>query len=238
VAACDSKMIWVAQSPTQGRFVGMFDGSFQPKRISTTAIDEYLEAEGSNISNAFAYHVRIAGNSLYILTLVTTAAKTFVYDLDVGLWYEWTSTDSGETYFTGMATAEKNGQILMLDTDNGRVYELDPETYQDNTGSAQNIAVEIQTKRFDSGNQLNKFVHRLYPVCDFTTATNSLSVSWSDDDYTTFVTNRTLDLTQASDFLTRCGFYRRRSWRLQHTANERLRILALDGDESHGYYGR
>ena len=75
-------------------------------------------------------------------------------------------------------------------------------------------------------------------MCDFTTGTNALSVSWSDDDYTTFVTNRSLDLTQASDFLTRLGFYRRRSYRLQHTSNARLRILALDGDESHGYYGR
>jgi len=240
VAGADNALCWVARSPQSGRFVAMLKDGFKAKKISTTAIDEYLEAEDSNISNAYAYHLRVAGNNLYVLTLPTTAAKTFVYDIDTGMWYLWTSDVSDtESYFTVVDSTYKNGQIIGLDEDNGLLYELDPETYQDQTGSNETIKFEIQTKRFDNSVQLNKFYHRLFPVCDFNTSgTSSLLVSWSDDDYTTFVSDRTLDLTNSSVFLTRLGMSRRRSWRLRYRSNNSLRIMALDGDASHGYYGR
>lgn len=240
-ANCDNALVWVAQSPASGRFVSMLKDGFQAKRISTTAIDEYLEAEDSNISNAYGYHIRVAGNSLYVLTLPTTAAKTFVYDLEHGIWYQWTSdvAAGSESYFTGMGCTYIDGKIIILDEDNGLLYELDPETYQDNTGTAETIKFEVVTKRFDDGVQLNKFYHKLYPVTDFVSAgTSSLLISWSDDDYQNWATNRTIDLTNTKDFLTRLGYARRRAWRVQHQSNSPLRILALDGDKSHGYYGR
>jgi hypothetical protein len=137
-----------------------------------------------------------------------------------------------------MDAASLNGNAILLDENNGLLYELDPEVYVDNTGSSETIKVEINTKRFDSGAMLNKFVHRLYPIADSPTGTADLLVSWSDDDYKTFATNRTIDLTTANNFLTRLGFYRRRSYRLQFQSNNPLRIQALLAEESHGYYAR
>lgn len=241
IANVDNALIWVAQSPQSGRFIAMLKDGFQAKRISTTAIDEYLEAEDSNISNAYGYALRIAGNHLYVLTLPTTAGKTFVYDLDVGIWYLWT-TDVSDTegYLTIVDATYKNGQILGQDDADGKVYEFDPETYQDATGDGTEIIkFEVQTKRIDDGVQLNKFFHRLYPVADFVSSgTSDLLVSWSDDDYTTFVSDRTIDLTSSASFLTRLGMARRRSWRVRHRSNNPCRIMALDGDASHGYYAR
>lgn len=239
VVNADNRLVWVGQSASGGRTVMMMDAGFQSKKISTHAIDEYLEAEGTNISNAYAYHCKVAGNDLYVLTLVTTAARTFVYDFRENLWYEWTSDVSDtEGFFTGMASTSVAGKTLVQDDADGFIYELDPETYVD-TDESEVIKVEIHTERFDDNVQTNKFVHRLYPVCDFVaTGTANLLVSWSDDDYTTFVSNRTLDLTNSASFLTRLGFFRRRSYRLQFQSNNRFRILAFDLDESHGYYAR
>lgn len=239
IVQADNKLIWVGQSAQGGRYVSMMAGGFQSQKISSHAIDEYLEAEGSNISNAYAYHIRIAGNDLYVLTLPTTAGRTFVYDITEDLWYEWTSDVSDtESYFTGMDSTNVNGQMLVLDEDDGFVYELDPETYVD-TDEDETIKVEIRTRKFDDNVHLNKFVHRLYPVGDFVSSgTANLLVSWTDDDYQSYVTNRTLDLTNPQVFLTRLGFYRRRAYRLQFQSNNPLRLLALDTDESHGYYAR
>jgi hypothetical protein len=239
VANIDQHLYWVAKSPDGGRFIAVLKGSFTPERISTQAIDEYLEAEGASISDANGFHIRNAGHNLYVLNLPTVADKTFVYDIDENLWYEWTSTVTAtETHFTGMASAEKDGNTLILDEDNGRVYAFEPTTYQDNTGATENILVEVNTARHDSNVQLNKFVHRLYLVGDkWTTPSTPILVSWSDDDYQTFVPNRSLDLG-GEDFITRLGFYRRRSWRIQFVGNAPMRLLGLDIDESHGYYGR
>lgn len=239
VVQADNRLIWVGNSAAGGREVRLMDKGFQSNRISTHAIDEYLEAEGTNISNAYAYHVKVAGNDLYVLTLPTTAGKTFVYDLKERLWYLWTSDVSDtEGYFTGIAAANLNGSMLVQDDADGFIYKLDPETYVD-TDESEVIKVEINTRRFDDGVAQNKFVHRLYPVCDYVgSGTANLLVSWSDDDYQTFVSNRTLDLTNSNDFLTRLGMYKRRSYRLQFQSNNPLRIMGLDTDESHGYYAR
>ena len=239
VTNVDQKLFWAAKSPDGGRFVAMLDGSFTPQRVSTQAIDEYLDKEGSNLSNAGGMHLRHAGHSLYALSLPTTADKTFVYDVDENLWYEWSSDVSAtETHFTGFASTELNGDTLVLDEDNGRIYSFEAQTYQDNTGSAEDIVVEIQTKRFDNAVQLNKFCHRVAPIGDRAPGTATLNSSFSDDDYTTFATNRGLDLNVKDNFLTRFGVYKRRSWRLQYIANQPLRLVALECEESHGYYGR
>jgi len=239
VVNIDQSLLFVAKSSTGGRFVGMLQGDFNPKRISTQAIDEYLDQEGTDISAATAYFIRHAGHSLYVLNLPTTADKTFVYDLDELGWYEWSSDVSAtETHFTGIASDNIDGMELILDEDNGRIYEFNAEIYQDNTPSAEDILYEVVTKKFDSTVRMNKFVNRLYPVGDVAPGTATLNISWSDDDYQTFETNRPLDLSIPGNFITRCGFFQRRAWRLQYVANEPARLVALEGDQSTGYYAR
>lgn len=239
VALCDQKLLFVARSPGGGRFVGMMEGGFETKRISTQAIDEILDKEKAGISNAYGYHIRKGGKDLYVLTLPTTAARTFVADLDENTWYEWTSDTSGtETYFTGVDATDDDGATYILDEDNGKYYELDPETFQDNTGSAENIEVEILTKKFDMGTLQNKFLWRLGFVGDETASTADLTVQWTDDDYATYSTARTLDLVNSQAWLTRCGMFKRRAFRLQFTANLPLRLEALEGNGDTGHYAR
>ena len=239
VALCDQKLLFVARSPGGGRFVGMMEGGFETKRISTQAIDEILDKEKANITNAYAYHIRQGGKDLYVLTLPTTAARTFVADLDENTWYEWSSDVSDtETYFTGVDATNDDGTTYILDENNGRYYELDPETFQDNTGSAESIKVEIVTKKFDMGTLQNKFLWRLGAVGDETASTALLTIQWTDDDYATYSTARTVDVVNSQAWLTRCGMFKRRAFRLQFTANTALRLEALEGNGDTGHYAR
>lgn len=240
VTLADQKLVFVARSPKGGRYVGMMDKGFEVKRISTNAIDEVLDKEGANISNAYGYHIRKGGKNLYILTLPTIAARTFVADLDEKTWDEWTSDVSGtETYFTGVDAADNDGTVYILDENNGRYYELDPETYQDNSGvTAENILFEVVTKKWDDKNTQNKFMHRLKPIGDLQTSASALNIAWSDDDYKTFSTNRSVDMSNSENWLTRLGIFKRRAFRLQHTANTALRLEALEVNVEQGHYAR
>lgn len=232
-------LMFVAEEPGAGRYVAAFQGGYVPERISTDTIDEYLDAEGSNISNAYAYTVRRAGKHFYVLTLPTTAAKTFVYDMDLDQWYEWTSDVSDtETYFTGIDAASVNGQQLILDEDNGRIYEWDPGTYQDNTGSAETIKVQIDTGKFDFATKQTKFMWKLWVVGDLAPGTANLGVSWSDDDYGTFTTARNIDISSENNRLRRLGRFKRRSFRLTFEANQPMRINALEAFTTLGHWAR
>ena len=235
---CDNRLAFVAHSETGGRWVAVFNKGFKPSRISTQAIDDILDKEGSDLSNAYAYHVRIGGHDMYVLTLPTTAQRTFVYDFDEEDWYEWTSDVGGtESYFTGMDSTQLNGTTLILDEDNGLIYDFDQETYQDNTGSGETIKVEIRTRKHDMGTMQNKFMWRLQLIGDLNASSGTVNIAWSDDDYQTFSSNRTQDMDNHQSWLTRCGMFKRRAFRIQHEQNLPFRASHLEVNGSTGHYG-
>lgn len=240
VVNIDQALCWVAKSNEGGRFVAVLNEGFQPQRISTNAIDEILDKEGTGIANAYAYYVRIAGKLFYVLTLPTTAARTFVFDVNEQKWGEWTSDTSGsEAFFTAMDSTEADGTMVLLDDSNGRTYDFDPETFQDNVaGSAENIEVEIRTPKTDSGNMMNKFMSRAQVIGDLNASTGTVNIAYSDDDYQNWSTNRTQDLDNHEEWLTRLGVYKRRAFRIQHTLNFPMRLSALEVNVDQGHYGR
>jgi hypothetical protein len=235
-ASADDTILYVAKSPESGRFVGKIEGGFETQRVSPPYLDRILEKEGANIANAYAYCMRVAGHQWYILTLPTTAQRTFVYDLEEDMWSEWTSDVSDtESYFTGMDCTQVDGTVVLLDEDNGLLYDMDAETYQDN---GETIKAEVRTRRFDGGTMQNKFGHRLQPICDLNASSGTINVAWSDDDYQTWSTNRTIDLDSHQTWLTRLGMFKRRAFRIQHEQNLPFRISFLELNVVQGHYAR
>jgi len=239
VVNIDQDLVFVAKSPEGGRFVGSLSNGFNTVRISSNSLDEILDKEGSGISNAYAYHLRLAGKNLYVLTLPTTAGRTFVADLQEKKWYEWTSDVSDtEGFFQGMDATELNGDLILLDDSNGLTYNLDPETYQDQTGSNETIKVEIRTPKWDGGTLMNKFMSRLQALGDLNSSTGTINIAYSDDDYQTWSTNRTQDLDNHQSWLTRLGMFKRRAFRIQHQQNLPMRLSGLEANIEQGHYGR
>jgi hypothetical protein len=237
-ANCENHLVFVAQGEESGRFVAMYAGGFKPERISTQAIDEILDKEGTGLANAYGFHLRVAGHPCYVLTLPTTAARTFVYDIAEKEWYEWTSDVSDtETYWTAVDSAALDGTTILLDENNGLLYDFDTETYQDQTGSNETIKVEIRTRKHDEGTMQNTFMWRLQAIGDLNASSGTINIAWSDDDYQTWTTNRTQDLDDHQSWLTRLGMFKRRAFRIQHEQNLPMRLSHLEVNTSRGHYG-
>ena len=114
-------------------------------------------------------------------------------------------------------------------------YELDPDIYQDDS---QIIKVLGHTNRWDGGTTQQKFCSRLVVIGDEATSTGNMSIAWSDDDYKTFTTDRTIDLSDNNNILTRLGSFQRRSYRYKFDANLPGRWQAFEKNVQQGHYAR
>ena len=227
----ENQLLFVAENSNGGRYVAQLKG-FTPISISNKTVEESLDAEQENITDAYAYSVQIMGHSFYVLTLPTTAKRTWVYDLTEGMWHEWTHNS---TYFVGFDSCIHNGDVLIQDRNNGIIYKLDPEVFRDY--NAIPIAVMFQTKKFDGGVHHNKFLYRLTVIGDQSAGNSTLSLRYTDDDYQTFSAQRDVDLGSKDPHLTRLGYFKKRAFRGTHIANLPFRIQALELNVRQGHYG-
>ena len=218
----------MAQGRTGGKSIMMLEGN-DLKTISSKPIERLIDEEanggGNGIADAYAFGMRIGGHQFYVLTLKNTA-KTLVCDIRDGTWHQWTSFDgSNETYFTGMDFCEDADKKFILDEDNGKIYNMDLDIHQDSTND---IKVEMLTNRVDFLSSKPKFLYRLGVIGDIQSSASTVTIDWSDDDYNTYSTSRTVDMSNALPKLSALGRFHRRAFRLKHIANTPLRLEALE----------
>jgi hypothetical protein len=104
--------------------------------VSTPSLD-YQFSTYTDTTDVNSYTYTLEGRSFYVLTF-PTADKTWVLDVENGQWHEWSSLD-GTTPEIHRATCGTlnctlfNNKVLVGDRANGKIYELDLDTYTDNT---------------------------------------------------------------------------------------------------------
>lgn len=228
VATVDRNVAFVGTNSVGGWGVWMIDG-YQPKKVSTEYQDRIITAEGSSISNARGYFVRSKGHLFYVLGLTS---RTLVYDPEENSWTEWSTNNSlTHSVFVGVYSHDLgDGSPLVLGATNGELYTLDPATYQDYNANA--IFMDITTSQLDFESMHRKFMHNLCIVGDLVSG-GSIFVRWSDDDYTTWNTAKTLSLT-SRQFYPKCGVFRRRAFNIYFTGNTDYRCESLEMDISLG----
>ncbi len=222
-------VMFVAQNAVGGKGVWVIEG-YTPRKVSTEAIDRMIDAETS-ITTATGFGIRVMGHLFYVLNL-PSSARTLVYDPEQDFWHEWSSNNAcAHTVFQCSYATDAAGTILMPDNSSGAVYSFSTTTYQDNAVA---ILMEVVTAKQDFGNSNRKFYYGVYVVGDTTSASSNLSISWSDDDYTTFNTARTVDMGASRAYLSRLGQSRRRSFKLAYSGNYPMRLEALELDYNLG----
>ncbi len=87
VAYLDENIYWASKAKQQGPGVWKMKELEQAK-VSTPDVDRILAAD--DMSDVYAYGVRIAGHSFYVLGL-RTIGMTLAYDASNGTWALWTS---------------------------------------------------------------------------------------------------------------------------------------------------
>lgn len=105
---------------------------YQPQRISTPAIETVIRSISSDqLLLARAYTYQQGGHLFYCLNLPGTKS-TFVYDATTGFWHERTYLNlwSQERHRSECHTVAF-GKNIVGDYQNGKIYELDQNTYTD-----------------------------------------------------------------------------------------------------------
>ena len=233
IASSTNTVFWVGNNKTYGKSVYLMDG-VSPVRISNHSIDKILERDGIDVVSAYCY--AISGHMLYILTL-HTSNLTLVYDIVEKQWYNWTqyamqSNDLPnpgtyqEGYFRPTFYAEADNTPYLLDDDTATIYSLDVNTYQD---AGQSIYYRSVSNILDSGTTKRKFYNRLEIVGDKIT-NGTMTISHSGNDYQSYSTGRTVDLSISRPQINVLGANRRRSWQFVSTSNVPLRLDCAEVD--------
>lgn len=214
--ASERTLVFIGISDLAGKSIWRMDGN-NAKEISTEYIEKFLDLE-NNTTDISGWGVRIFGHILFVINL-PTADKTFVYDIEENIWTEW-SYNGGALPFNNFCDA--NGIALLQHKNNGKIYKLDPNVYQD-FGTNIQCLITLAKQDFDTDNY--KFFHQITLIGD--TPQHADVLRWSDDDYTTWTTDKTLAITNRPYFM-RSGKARRRAWEFEYTQNSPRRLEAIE----------
>lgn len=220
VAQLEGDIFLVASNEEGGLSVWEIS-NIKPTPISTPSVEKLLYANGVGNGKIASWAGRVAGHRFYGLTLFTLNTQ-IVYDVESRLWYQWLNYQGKNWMVVDSCLGPSNNTLIQDQT--GVVYELVKDLFQDDTN---NFTFQLITPNFDMNTRMRKMMSRLSVVAD--QAQGSLmTIEFSDDDYQTWKTARTVDLSTAEPMLTNCGTFKKRAIRLTTNDNLPLRLQALE----------
>jgi hypothetical protein len=127
---------------------------YVPQRISTHAVEATLANQ--DVSDAIAWTYQLEGHEVYVISF-PTLNLTWCYDIASGMWHKWLYTNNLGQYerARGNCCAVFQGQVLVGDYANGKVYKLDKTNYTDDgqhvrrLRRAPHLVTDFQRQYFD-----------------------------------------------------------------------------------------
>jgi hypothetical protein len=231
VVQTEKEVIMVGETGNGGHTIWTIDG-FKENEVGTPAIRGILRAEGANLVNAAAHCTRVSGHKLYIINLTT---NTLVYDFDTKMWSYWNSGATGALAFVGKwGTDGPNGMAYIQHATDGDIYTISEDYHTDHGDT---FMCQIITPKYDFDTFNAKFMSRFTLIGDVPTTSgvgNTLQVSWSDDDYKTWITDRDLSFDNDFPCIAQLGRFRRRAFRVNYSQPYLLRLEAFEVDINKG----
>lgn len=134
VAKLDNSVFWLG-SDARGKGIVYRANGYMGARVSTHAVEWQIQQYG-DISDAIAYTYQQDGHAFYVLTF-PSANATWVYDASTQMWHERAGFENGNfVRHRSNCQVAFNGETIVGDYENGKLYALDLSTYDDN-GSPQ-----------------------------------------------------------------------------------------------------
>jgi hypothetical protein len=223
----EKEVILVGQTGNGGRTCWVISG-FQPTEIANEPVREALDAESDQIGIANAFTIQISGHKFYVLNL-RLSSRTFVYDFEEQMWHEWSSGLLQNLFPYRYAADGNAGYPVLLGYNGGQSVALSPNNYTD-LGNP--IDCVVTTSKIDFDTIMRKRIFRLSLITDSPNGDTSvpMTVDWSDDDYNTWVGNRTLSIGPLYPTITQLGYTRRRAFRFTYQQPYPLRMEAFEVD--------
>lgn len=223
-AAHGNKIFFVGNAAQTGPEVFMLE-DFKMEELKSPPLRRYLQ----NNQNFFGSIVSNGGHDFYVLS---TGDITYVMDLATKIWYRWAFQDETVFPIRWAVAVPLTGQgyvsVFGMGDREGLFY-FDPDIYQD---VGENFEVKLQTNKNTFGNLHEKFMSRLVVYADRTAG--NLLVSWSDDDYTTWATERSISLNKDRPMTHRLGRFVDRAFRARYIQNTPLRLRTFEVDYNLG----
>ncbi|WP_418610186.1 hypothetical protein [Gluconobacter cerinus] len=184
--------------------------------VSTFPVDGALQALG-DLSEAIASVYQQDGHVFYVLT-VPGQASSWVYDVSTGLWHERCALDGdgNEAQIRPYCFASAYGKIWAGDFENGTIYEVSLEAYDD---AGTPIKHQRSFPHLLTDGQ--RGIHRQLMLDMQCGGGQSVAVDWSDDRGKTFVGAQTVLLGATGNTwpsLWRLGLARDRVYRITWTS--------------------
>lgn len=230
ICSVEDNLIWVSSSTSGGSSVYMLQ-DYTPKKISTPIIEQQIALAGAD--SAMMGAAKLLGRTFVFLILTN---NTYVYVVEDKMWHEW---DSAHNYWDFLAVSSVGiNHVYGISTSNapgvaGILWKLDVSSviYTDNSTP---YTMTIQTSKVDFDNSFRKRLSKIKIIGDVQVLTSDLNISWSDDDYQTFSTPRTVDLLDTYAYINNCGQFRRRAFRITNTSSSGVRLEAVELDVIQG----
>lgn len=195
--------------------------------VGGPSIRRYLQQYTSSVGNVISYN----GHDFYVLTV---GDKTYCMDLDKKLWYS-IAYQNGTTFpiltSTNIPVSGYGNTTVISQQGSNKLLYFRNDTYTDN-GVA--FSCRIVTDNDDFGTYYGKQGARLVVVADRPSTNAQVNISWSDDDYQTWSSPRSVELNQQTPWLTRLGFFRRRAHKLEYSSGVFIRFKRLELDYNSG----
>jgi len=216
-----SDIIFFAGAPPEGG-ISLFKYDGQVSRISVPEIDTILLIAGA--SGITLSTERYYGRSF---VNVVAGATTYVYCLEENSWHEKTSTTTvwHKTAAISVGSTLQSYAISTTGT-GGKVYVINPAAFVFTDDSVAYTS-RIQPVR-ESGNGKRTFYSEFEIIGDRETSTSQITLLFTDDDYQTYTTHSTLDLSDSRPRAMRLGSSYNRGWALSHAAATPFRLEAAE----------
>jgi hypothetical protein len=179
-----NSVAWIG-GDTRGQPVAWLAQGFQPKRISTHAVEKAWAAY-STVADAIAYCYLDEGHQFWVISF-PLADATWVYDATTGLWHErgwWNGTGFGRQ--RGQCHAFCFGLHLVGDWENGKIYRMSSSLYDDAGTAIHRIRAAPHL-----ANEDKRLMYSRFRLDAENTGALNPSLDWSNDGGHSFINSRT-----------------------------------------------
>jgi hypothetical protein len=230
IAKLDNSLFWLGSDP-RGYGIVYRNQGYTGKRVSTHAVEFAIQQYG-NISDAEAYTYQEEGHAFYVLNF-PSANATWVYDVATNAWHERASWNNGSFMrHRGQCQMNFNSLTIVGDYENGNIYSLDLNVYDDN-GAIQKWLRSWRPLPANQNNMKRTAQHTLQLDCQSGVGLNlgqgqdpQVMLRWSDDGGHTWSSEHWISMGKIGEY----GY--RAIWRrLGMTTKLRDRIYEVSGTD-------
>lgn len=195
VLKMDNQVYWLGND----KVIYTLNG-YLPAKVSTHAIDERIR-QYSRVDDAFAFTYTEAGHFFYVLTF-PSGNETWVFDASGRKWHQ-RSSGLDEGRWRANAYALFNGLHYVGDYENGNVYQMDLNTYDENGETIKRVRTAMPL----SNAELPVYMSKLQILFEAGTGLISgqgsdpkAALQWSDDGGRTFKDPRFRSMGKIGEF--------------------------------------